>query len=206
MRYTGPRNRLARREGIDLGLKTPGSKAQASLLKKINIVPGQHGRSRRSKTTDYGYQLREKQKVKRMYGLNEKQLKRYFDRANVAKGNTADNLIHSIEKRLDNVLYRLNFAPTRASARQLVSHGHVAVNSKKVTIPSFQIKEQDEIMFPKVKTSKIPYVDAALERKDIQIPNWLVRDKKVGKMIEAPTLEDFKEDINLQAVVEFYSR
>ncbi|MFS8158718.1 MAG: 30S ribosomal protein S4 [Candidatus Roizmanbacteria bacterium] len=207
MRYTGPRNRLARREGIDLGLKTLGSKAQAGLLKRLNITPGQHGRSRKAKLTDYGVQLREKQKIKRMYGLSEKKLKSYFKHASSMEGNTAELLIQGVEKRLDNVLYRLQFAPTRASARQLVSHGHILVNGKKVSIPSYQVSEKDMIGFKKESSTKIPYIEVMVEKKDATVPSWLERKaKSTGLVLSMPLFELFKEDINLQAVVEFYSR
>jgi small subunit ribosomal protein S4 len=117
MRYTGPKNRLSRREGIDLGLKTPGSKSQASLLRRLNIIPGQHGGARSRKKTDYGYQLREKQKMKRLYGITESKMSIYFATAKRITGNTADNLVQILERRLDNIVYRLGFAPTRAIAQ-----------------------------------------------------------------------------------------
>ncbi|KXK09053.1 MAG: 30S ribosomal protein S4 [Microgenomates bacterium OLB22] len=206
MRYTGPKNRLARREGTDLSLKTVGSKAHASLLKKLNIPPGQHGRSYKRKISDYGMQLREKQKIKRMYGISEKQMKTYFDHANRAVGNTAELLITFLEQRLDNVLFKLGFAPTRAAARQLVSHGHIEVNKKKVTIPSFQVSQKDVISFKREKTSKIPYIAELLEKKETPVPAWLERKDAKGVIKGQPSLEEFHDTINLQPVVEFYSR
>ncbi|MBM3283910.1 30S ribosomal protein S4, partial [Candidatus Gottesmanbacteria bacterium] len=135
-RYTGPRNRLARREGADLGLKTPGSAAQSSLLRRLKIIPGKHAQRRIRKLSDYGLQLREKQKAKRIYGIMEKQFRKYFEKASKEKGNTGEMLLTLIERRLDNVLYRLGLAPTRAAARQFITHGHILVNEKKVNIPS----------------------------------------------------------------------
>ncbi|MFQ5452108.1 MAG: 30S ribosomal protein S4 [Candidatus Paceibacterota bacterium] len=164
MRYTGPRNKLARREKIDLELKTAGSKAHSNLLRRINIPPGQHGTKRFRRRTEYGSQLREKQKLKRIYGLTEKQLRGYFIKAERVTGNTADLLVSQLEMRLDNVIYKLGFTPTRPSARQLVNHGHVAVNGKKVTIPSYQVKSGDIITFHKQKTIKIPYITQMIEK------------------------------------------
>lgn len=206
MRYTGPRNRLSRREGIDLGLKTVGSKAQSSLLRKIAIIPGQHGKARLAKRSDYGVQLREKQKLKRMYGISESQMKIYFNNASKKVGNTAEHLVDYLESRLDNIIFKLGFAPTRASARQLVTHGHIMVNDKKVTIPSYIVSEQDVVSFRKDKTAKIPYVANLLEKKDFVIASWLTRKGPVGKVIARPDQSHFKDEFNLQSVVEFYSR
>lgn len=206
MRYTGPKNRLARREGADLGLKTAGSKSQSNLLKRLNLVPGQHGHSRRRKTTDYGIQLREKQKLKRIYGITERQIKRYFDKASGKLGNTAEFLVSYLESRLDNTIYKSGFTPTRFSARQLVNHGHMLVNNRKVAIPSYQLKVGDVINFKKDKTTKIAYVQESLAKKDIIIPLWIQREGALVKIKSQPKREDFKENVNLQLVVEFYSR
>ena len=206
MRYTGPRNRLARREGVDLGLKTSGSKAQASLLRRLNIKPGQKPNTRFRKLTEYGQQLREKQKLQRMYGISEKQLKRYFTEANRQVGNTSHVLVQGLESRLDNAVFRLGFAPTRAAARQLVNHGHFLVNGKKANIPSFRVNTGDIITFKKDKTSKIPYVQEMLARKDTTIPTWLERKATSGKVTGVPEVEAVGKEINLQAVIEFYSR
>src|SRR5437016_5710209 len=131
MRSLESKNKTARREGMDLGLKTSGSKSHASLLKRINVLPGQHGARGRRKVSEHGKQLREKQKLRFIFGITEKQLKKYFTLAKKKKGNTALFLSLYLEKRLDNVVYRLGFAPTRASARQLITHGHMRVNAKK---------------------------------------------------------------------------
>jgi small subunit ribosomal protein S4 len=208
MRYTGPKNRLARREKLDLGLKTPGSKSYSNLMRKLNISPGQR-QSRgafKKKLTEYGYQLREKQKLKRMYGVTEKQMKNYFNKASKSPESTADSLIQILERRLDNVIYKLGFAPTRSSARQLVSHGHIRVDNKKITIPSYLVNIGETIIFHKKKSMKIPYIAQMLEKKDFILPSWLKRDGPAGKLIGKPKKENIKEVINLQSVIEFYSR
>lgn len=206
MRYTGPRNRLARREGIDLGLKTTGSKAQVSLLRRLSVKPGQKPNSRMGKQTEYAQQLREKQKLQRIYGLSEKQLRRYFTQANHMVGNTAFLLVQLLESRLDNAVYRLGFAPTRASARQLVNHGHFQVNTKKSSIPSYKVKIGDVITFKKEKTSKIPYVAQLIAMKDQVLPEWLEKKALSGKVKDTPSLDALREGVDLQAVIEYYSR
>lgn len=206
MRYTGPRNRLARREGLDLNLKTLGSNAQGSLMRRMNIRPGQRPNTRYSKMTEYGAQLREKQKIRRMYGVTESQLSRYFDESNKAKGNTSTLLVEHLELRLDNVVYRMGFAPTRAAARQLVNHGHFQLNKKKATIPSQQVKVDDVITLKKAKTASIPYVKELLDQKNPTLPEWLERKATVGKVVDKPGVDSLAEEINLQAVIEFYSR
>lgn len=206
MRYLGPKNRIARREGMDLGLKTPGSKSQTRLLNKLNIPPGQHGVKKRKKVSERGVQLREKQKLRYMFGLSEKQLKNYFKKASVKKGNTAMYLSEYLERRLDNIVYRLGFAPTRAAARQLVSHGHIGVNDKKVSIPSYQVKVGEKISFLKDKILKIPYVEKSINNKDIILSAWLEKKAVVGKLISNPTNEEIAKQINLRLIIEFYSR
>lgn len=203
MRYTGPKNRLARRENADLGLKTVGSKAHASLLRKLAIPPGQHGSSKMRKTTEYGRQLREKQKVKRMYGLTEKAMRKAFTEAKRKVGNTADNLVIILESRFDNVIYRLGWAPTRPSARQLVNHYHFLVNGKKLNIPSASVKVGDEITLKRESTANLPVVVAQKER-NLQLPDWLESKKYVGKVKSQPTLEELQ--VSWQSVIEFYSR
>lgn len=204
-RYTGPRNRLSRREGIDLGLKTTGSQAQTSLLRRMKIPPGQHGQKGTRKTSDYGKQLREKQKVKRIYGLLEKQFRKYFDQASRDKTNTGEALLTLLEKRLDNVVYRLGLAPTRAAARQFVGHGHIQVDGKRVNIPSFQIKD-GMVIAPKQKILETPTLKKILEEKDQKLPDWLKRHGPVGKILRLPKREDIVDDINEQLIIEFYSR
>ncbi len=204
-RYTGPKTRLSRREGIDLGLKTVGSKSHASYLRRANIPPGQHGAKGKRKVSGYGEQLREKQKVKRMYGLLERQFRKTFERAKKWKGNTGEKLLEFMERRLDNVLYRASLAPTRASARQFVNHGHVTVDGAKVTIPSYLI-EKDQVITMKSKSLEIPAVKKLLEDKTIKMPEWVERKGPVIKIVRLPVRGDVKEDISEQLIVEHYSR
>lgn len=207
MRYTGPRNRIARREGIDLGLKTQGTKSQASLLKRLNILPGQHGvKGGRRKISERAAQLREKQKLRFIFGLSENQLKRYFKESSSKKGNTALYVCRYLERRLDNTVYRLGFAPTRASARQLVSHGHIKVNDHRMTIPSHQMKVNDIISFSNDKIDHVPYIEKSLANKDLVLPKWIERKGFLGKMIGEPTGEFIESQINLRSIIEYYSR
>ena len=206
MRYTGPRNRIARREGIDLGLKTPGSKSHARLLKKLNVPPGQHGLRLRRKVSERGVQLREKQKLRFLFGLTERQLKNYFKKAAFKKGNTALYVSQYLEKRLDNVVYRLGFAPTRAAARQLISHGHISVNEKKVAIASYQLRVNDKVSFLKEKSMKIPYIEKSLSNKDLILPLWIEKKAIVGMLVAEPTVEEIAKQINLRLIIEYYSR
>lgn len=206
MRYNGPRNRIARRENMDLGLKTPGSKSHASLLKKINILPGQHGAKGRRKKSEYHRQLREKQKLRFSFGVTETQMKKYFNNASKKRGNTAVFLSEILERRLDNVLYRLGFTPTRPAARQLVTHGHIAVNGKTVRIPSYQVKTNDVITFAKDESKKIPYIDVYRTQADIILPSWLEVKKDEGTMASQPDSSLIEKQVNLRLVVEFYSR
>lgn len=204
-RYTGPKNKLARREGIDLGLKTPGSKAHASLLRRLNIIPGQHGVKGRRKTSEYGLQLREKQKVKRMYGLMERQFRNTFNRAKKWRGNTGEKLIEFLERRLDNVVYRMGFSPTRTMARQLVSHGHVVLDGARVNIPSYVV-DMGEVVTLRTKAMEIPAVKSLLEDKARKTVEWIERKGPVGKIVRLPIRADIQEDMNEKLIVEFYSR
>lgn len=206
MRYTGPRNRIARREGVDLGLKTPGSKSHARLLKKLNVPPGQHGLRGKRKVSERGVQTREKQKLRFIFGLTETQLKKYFKKASFKKGNTALYLSQYLEKRLDNIVHRLGFAPTRSAARQLISHGHIAVNDKKLSIASYQVKVNDQIGFTKEKSMKIPYIEKSLANKDILIPAWLEKKAIAGRLIAEPNMDEISKQINLRLIIEYYSR
>ena len=206
MRYLGPKNRISRREGVDLELKTVGSKSHARLLKKLNVPPGQHGLRKRKKVSERGTQLREKQKLRYMFGISETQLKNYFKNASLKKGNTASYLSYSLESRLDNIVFHLGFAPTRAAARQLITHGHISVNKKKLSIPSYKVRVDDEISFVNEKTTKIPYVESCLENKDIILPVWLEKKSIIGKLISEPTQEVIEKLINLRLVIEYYSR
>jgi small subunit ribosomal protein S4 len=206
MRYTGPKNRIARREGLDLGFKTPGSKSHARLLKRLAVPPGQHGVKSGRKKSEHGYQLREKQKLRYMFGLTEGQLKKYFIIAKKKKGNTAFYFAQFLEKRLDSIIFRLGFAPTRASARQLVGHGHIKVNNITMTIPSYQVKINDIISFSKEKSAKIPYIEKVVSNKDIVLPSWVERKALVGKLVTEPNGSEIEKQITLRLIIEFYSR
>jgi len=207
MRYRGPRNKIARREKMDLGLKTVGSKAQASLLKRLEVPPGQHSFvRRRRRTTEHGKQLREKQKLRFIFGLTERKLKSYFKKAKKKKGNTAHYLSELLEKRLDRVVYLLGMAPTIASSRQLVNHGHILVNKKLVTVASYQVKKGDLINFKSEQTAKIPYIKEALANKERIMPLWLKRKGTVGKVLDGQGSALIKDQVTLRHVIEFYSK
>ena len=200
-RYTGPKHRLARREGFNILEKT-----STSLERRLNVPPGQHGSKRgRRRISEFGQQLREKQKVKRIYGILERQFRRYVREAHKKKGDTGTMLLCLLERRLDNVLFRLRLAKTRNFARQLVSHGHVIVNSKKVSIPSYQVRESEVITLGP-KAMEIPTIQEALKDKDISLPSWLSRQGPVGKVGSLPTREDIETSIQEQLIVEYYSR
>ena len=197
-KYTGPKDRLSRRENFDLfGV---GAK-----ITRLNVPPGVHGPKGTRGSSQYGKQLREKQKVKRLYGILEKQFRRYVDDAFKTRGNTGEKLLTTLEKRLDNVVFRLGFVPTRPAARQLVSHRHVLVNGEKVNIPSFRLTVGDTILID-AKGLLIPEVKKSLEQKDVKIPGWLERKAAVGKVSKEPKREDITEPISEQDIVEFYSR
>lgn len=207
-RYTGPKFKLDRREGTNLFLKGKRSTSSKHPIEKKGAVPpGQHGKaSLRRKRSDFGLQLREKQKVKRMYGLLERQFRRYYKEAAKKKGETGFSLLQKLETRLDNVVYRLGLAPSRASARQLVSHGHILVNDQKVNIPSFEVKEGD-IVSLKEKAQKFNLVKETGEAIDKEsIPDWLERKGLSGRLKRLPSRDEVSADISDQLIVEFYSR
>lgn len=204
-RYTGPKNKLARREGEDLGLKTVGGMSHTQLLRRLTIPPGMHGQKRVRRPSEYSLQLRQKQKTKRIYGIMEKQFKRYFVRAAKFKGATAVALLRFLETRIDNVVYRLGFTPTRAAARQLVTHGQVTVDGKKTTAPSYEVKPGNVITLSG-KAFEIPVVKKLLDNKSVNLPSWLTRKGPLGKVEKLPEEKDFDETINKQLIVEYYSR
>lgn len=205
-RYRGPKNRLARREGVDLGLHSVGSTGHNQLMKRLKVGPGQHGhKAGRRKSSDYSHQLREKQKVKRMYGVLDRQFKKYFDKATLEVGNTGEALLVTLERRLDNVIYRMGLSATRQGARQMVTHGHVIVDGKKVNIPSFAVRK-DQVVTIKQKMLETPLMKKLLGVKDGILPAWLDRKGPVGKIIRMPNRDDIREDINEQLIIEFYSR
>ncbi len=206
-RYTGPSCRLCRRENMELFLKGDRCYTDKCALKRRNYPPGQHGQGR-IKTSDYGVQLREKQKVKRLYGLLEKQFRCYFDRADRMKGVTGENLLSILERRLDNVVYRLGFASSRAEARQLVRHGHFVLNGRKATIPSMQVKSGDQIVLRDKSRSVVSINDAldAVVRRGV--PQWLELDREAfkGTAKTVPVREDITTPIQEQLIVELYSK
>ena len=207
-RYTGPKFKLDRREGTNLFLKGKRSLGPKHPLEKKGAVPpGQHGKtSLRKKPSDYALQLREKQKVKRMYGILERQFKRYYKEAAKKKGNTGLTLLQKLETRLDNAVYRLGLAISRSQARQLVSHGHVLVNERKVNVPSYEVKESDIISL-KEKAQSFGLVKEAVDIVDEKsLPKWLERKGLSGRVKRLPEREEIGADISDQLIVEFYSR
>ncbi|AHN71649.1 30S ribosomal protein S4 [Aggregatibacter actinomycetemcomitans] len=204
-RYLGPKLKLSRREGTDLFLKS-GVRAIDSKC-KIDIAPGQHG-ARKPRLSDYGSQLREKQKVRRMYGILERQFRNYYKEANRLKGNTGENLLVLLEGRLDNIVYRMGFAATRAEARQLVSHKAIVVNGRVVNIPSFQVSV-DDVVAVREKSKKQARIKASLELvEQKEKPTWLEVDaaKMEGVLKRVPERSDLSADINEHLIVELYSK
>lgn len=205
-RPTGPKCRLCRREALKLFLK--GERCytvKCPLDKKGAVPPGMHGIKIKRKLSDYGKQLREKQKAKRTYELLEKQFKKYFTLASKDKAATADALFTLLERRLDNVIYRLGLTIDRTSARQLITHGHVLLNQEKHNIPSYLVKKGDIISLSK-NSYQIQPVKKALEDKKPQVPTWLERQGPLGKVIAFPGKEDIDNNLNKQLIVEYYSR
>lgn len=202
-RHIGPKQRLQRQIGEDLNLKSNALKT----AKRITVRPGQHGHKGRKKLSEFGQQLKEKQKLKYIYGLLEKQLKKIFEKASRDPLSTGSVALSMLERRLDNVIYRLGFTPTRAAARQLVSHNHVKVNNKRMNIPSYQVKKDDVINLDN-KAVKIPYIAELIKdkTKGSDIPVWLERKAAVARVLRFPNREDIQEKIDEQLVVEFYSR
>ena len=205
-RYLGPKAKLSRREGTDLFLKS--ARRSISDKAKFDSKPGQHGRTSGQRTSDYGLQLREKQKVKRMYGVLEKQFRRYFAEADRRRGNTGANLLSLLESRLDNVVYRMGFGSTRAEARQLVSHKSVTVNGQSVNIPSYQVKAGDVIAIREKSRKQVRVTEALQLAQQVGMPAWVeVSVEKVeGTFKKSPDRDEFAADINESLIVELYSR
>jgi small subunit ribosomal protein S4 len=205
-RYTGPKYKLSRREKQDL-FGSPKSLMGKSPMEKKNYPPGEHGQSRRQKISEYGIQLREKQKIKRIYGLFEKQFRNLFEKANRQKGITGDNLVKLLERRLDNVIYRLGLAPTRIAARQLVSHRHVLVNDKSVNVPSYNVNPGD-IIRVREKSKKMDAIHNSLKRVRDNQYSWLTIDKASlsGTFVQVPERSEVPLNANEQLVVELYSK
>jgi len=205
-RYTGAKLKLSRREGTDLFLKSARRALDSKC--KADSKPGQHGRISGARTSDYGVQLREKQKVKRMYGVLERQFRRYFAEAERRKGNTGQNLITLLESRLDNVVYRMGFGSTRAEARQLVSHCAVAVNGQTANIPSMLVNAGDVVEIREKAKKQTRITEALSLAGQSGFPSWVDVDpaKLVGKFRAVPERGEVAQDINEQLVVELYSR
>ncbi len=205
-RYLGPKAKLSRREGTDLFLKSArrpiGDKA------KFDSKPGQHGRTSGTRTSDFGMQLREKQKVKRMYGILERQFRRYFAEAERRKGNTGSNLLALLETRLDNVVYRMGFGSTRAEARQLVSHKAITVNGQVVNIPSYQVKAGDTLALRDKAKAQLRVQDALKLAQTVGLCDWVQVDatKFEGVFKKVPDRDQFGAEIKEALIVELYSR
>ena len=205
-RYLGPKAKLSRREGTDLFLKS--ARRAISDKAKFDSKPGQHGRTSGSRTSDFGLQLREKQKVKRMYGVLERQFRRYFAEAERRKGNTGNNLLALLESRLDNVVYRMGFGSTRAEARQLVSHQAVTVNGQVVNIASYAVKAGDTIALRDKAKKQLRVTDAVKLAESVGMPAWVQVDaaKLEGVFKQVPDRDQFGAEIKEALIVELYSR
>ena len=206
-RYRGSVCRLCRREGTKLFLKGTRCETAKCAIDRRAYVPGQHGQGRK-KFSEYGMQLREKQKVKRFYGVLEKQFRIYFAKADRKKGVTGENLLQNLELRLDNVIYRMGLGASRAAARQLILHRHFTVNGKRVNIPSYIVKQGDEIAPSERKLNKVPIKNALENMKNKTLPHWLTFDleSRKGLVQSLPTREDVSIPVEEQLIVELYSR
>lgn len=202
-RYTGPKNKIARRYGVNLGLKTNAAK----VAKRLNQKPGQHGARRRNSASTFGKQLEEKQKAKFVYGLRERQFRSYVEEANRREGDSGVNLNHILESRLDNVVYRMGFAVTRAQARQIVGHGMFMVNGKKLNIPSYLVKVGDEISLRENKKSKKLFETITDQLSNAKIPSWMTVDASAhkGKIISKPLQDEVENVFDVKLIIEYYS-
>jgi len=206
-RYTGPRCRQCRRENMKLFLKGERCFTDSCAFDRRQYAPGQHGQGR-AKFSPYGEQLREKQKVKRMYGVLEKQFRTYYHKASQKKGVTGENLIATLESRLDNMIFRLGFCGSRSEARQLIKHGHFRINGKKVDVPSYLLKPEDVISL-RERSRKIQRIKDAMETaKQRGIPRWLELNAEqfTGKVLAVPEREEITAPIREQLIVELYSK
>jgi small subunit ribosomal protein S4 len=207
-RYLGPVCRLCRREGMKLFLKGERCYTEKCAIEKRNVPPGQHGRGRRAKLVGYGVQLREKQKVKRTYGVLENQFRRYFEAADRQRGITGELLLQSLERRLDNVVYRLGFATSRPQGRQLVRHGHFTVNGRKVDIPSYAVRAGDTIAV-RESSGQNPTIQHAMEEvKGRGVPEWLISEAGglAGRVSQLPNRQQINLPVQEQLIVELYSK
>src|SRR5262245_28951548 len=206
--YHDAKCRLCRRAGMKLFLKGARCHSDKCAIERRAYAPGEHGKSRRVKETDYGTQLREKQKARRIYGVLERQFRNYFEKASRSKGVTGEVLLQMLERRLDNVVYRLGFAHNRAQARQLVRHGHFAVNGRNVNVPSFLLRVGDAVQV-RERSKSLSVIQHALEsRKGQSAPEWLEisSDAKAGRVLSVPTRDSIPTPINEQLIVELYSK
>ena len=204
MRYTGPKTRLCRREGVNLF----GSEKYQKILNRNQNIPGMHGGKRMRKISEYAKQLREKQKAKRIFGLSEKQFKKYFRKSERSSGITGDNLLQMLERRVDSILYRAGFAITRAQGRQFISHGLFLLNDRKIDIPSILLRPGDKLEIKNSKKSSPIFQKNLEENADFSPPSWLKIDKKkmTIEILELPDKKHFEQFIEPQMIVEFYSR
>ena len=207
-RYVGPVCRLCRRETMKLFLKGERCYGEKCAIDRRNVPPGEHGKGRRAKLLGYGLQLREKQKVKRMYGVLEQQFRRYFEAADRKKGVTGQTLLQLLEQRLDNVVYRLGFATSRPQARQLVRHGHFTVNGKRADIPSYSVRAGDLVAVRSGSIKNPAIIYATEEVKGRGIPEWLELDveKLTGRLTAVPTRDQINLPVQEQLIVELYSK
>ncbi|MGA2968030.1 MAG: 30S ribosomal protein S4 [Candidatus Levyibacteriota bacterium] len=198
-RYTGPKHRLVRKEGVNLLDKT-----SQTLLRRLSVPPGMHGKKRKRRLSEYGLQLREKQKAKTTYGLMEKQFKNLVQTVQGKKGDTKELIVSLLETRLDNVVYRLGFGKTRYMSRQLVSHGHILVNGKKLNIPSYSVKVDDVIsLAPKMQNNKVVL---EINKEKGEVLPFLDKKGLSGKLVRMPKTEDLQVPFDLQLIIEYYSR
>lgn len=203
-RYIGPKNKIARRFGVNLGLKTNAAK----VARRLGQTPGQHGPNKRRRSlSTYGKQLAEKQKAKFMYGIREKQFSRYVKEASRMQGDSGLNLQALLERRFDNVIYRLGFAVTRAQARQMVSHNMFTVNGKKMNIPSYLVREGDVIAIKANKQKKKIFDEVQTRMENAEMPSWIVADaaKKEGRISSMPLEADFDKVFDVKLIIEYYS-
>jgi len=207
-RYIGPVCRLCRREGMKLFLKGERCYTEKCAIEKRNFAPGQHGKTRKSKLVGYGVQLREKQKVKRIYGVLEDQFRRYFEQAERTRGITGETLLQLLERRLDSVAYRLGFGTSRAQARQLVRHGHFTVNGRKVNIPSYSVKPGDVVAVRQSSRKNAVILHALEEVKGRGVPEWLTFDGEAmsATIGSVPTRAQINLPVQEQLIVELYSK
>ena len=198
-RYTGPKHRLARRVGVNVLDKTSNS-----LARRLSVPPGVHARKRKRRLSEFGQQMVEKQKAKFTYGIMEKQFKNLVEKVSKRKGDTQEFMISLLETRLDNVVYRLGFGKTRNMARQMVTHGHILVNGKKVSIPSYSVLEGDVITLSKKAQGNVGVLNALKEEKEL-LP-FVKREGLTGKLLRLPKREDLQMPFNLRQIIEYYSR